>query len=117
MSCSGTIGELYRIPSTAEKGLMNQALLKFTLSEDIHYQYFLYLMEYIKKDFTVRGTGLQNIGSVKIIKKMSFGLPPLSLQQEFANRIEAIEKQKNHLNTTLKDLETLLASRMQHWFE
>lgn len=117
MSCSGTIGELYRIPSTAEKGLMNQALLKFTLSEDIHYQYFLYLMEYIKKDFTVRGTGLQNIGSVKIIKNMSFGLPPLSLQQEFANRIEAIEKQKNHLNTTLKDLETLLASRMQHWFE
>ena len=117
MSCSGTIGELYRIPSSAEKGLMNQALLKFTLSEVIHYQYFLYLMEYIKKDFTVRGTGLQNIGSVKIIKNMSFGLPPLSLQQEFAARIEAIEKQKNHLNSTLKDLETLLASRMQYWFD
>ena len=32
MSCSGTIGELYVIPYEAERGIINQALLKFTLN-------------------------------------------------------------------------------------
>ena len=117
MSCSGTIGELFRIPNSAEKGLMNQALLKFTLNESVNYHFFFFMMEYVKKDFTVRGTGLQNIGSVKIIKEMSFGLPPLPLQQEFAKRIELIEQQKAQISSTIKDLETLLASRMQYWFD
>lgn len=44
-------------------------------------------------------------------------LPPLSLQQEFAKRIELIEQQKAQISSTIKDLETLLASRMQYWFD
>lgn len=117
MSCSGTIGELFVIPSNAEKGLMNQALLKFTLNDYICKDYFLFLMESVKKNFTIRGTGLQNIGSVKIIKVMKFGLPPLPLQHLFAQRIEQIEHQKSAVAKAITDLETLLASRMQHWFE
>ena len=117
MSCSGTIGELYRIPVNAEKGIMNQALLKFSLLKQINFLYFLYLMDYVKKEFTIRGSGLQNIGSVKIIKSMKFGLPPLPLHQQFAARIEAIERQKQQVSETIKDLETLLASRMQYWFD
>ena len=117
MSCSGTIGELYRLPSNTERGIMNQALLKFTLNNNICYEYFYRMMEYMKHYFTVRGSGLQNIGSVKIIKSMLFGLPPLSLQQDFAKRIELIEQQKAQISSTIKDLETLLASRMQYWFD
>lgn len=44
-------------------------------------------------------------------------LPPLHLQQQFAARIEAIEQQKQQVKDTIKDLETLLASRMQYWFD
>ena len=117
MSCSGTIGELFIIPPNAEKGLINQALLKFTLNNQIYKRFFLFLMDCVKKDFTVRGTGLQNIGSVKIIKAMTFGLPPLSLQRLFAQRIEQIEREKSEVQKSIQDLETLLASRMQYWFE
>lgn len=117
MSCSGTIGELFIIPPNAEKGLMNQALLKFTLNNQIYKRFFLFLMDCVKKDFTVRGTGLQNIGSVKIIKAMTFGLPPLSLQRLFAQRIEQIEREKSQVQKSIRDLETLQASRMQYWFE
>ena len=117
MSCSGTIGELFIIPPNAEKGLMNQALLKFTLNNQIYKRFFLFLMDCVKKDFTVRGTGLQNIGSVKIIKAMTFGLPPLPLQRLFAQRIEQIEREKSEVQKSIQDLETLLASRMQYWFE
>jgi len=50
-------------------------------------------------------------------KNMFFICPPLSLQQDFAKRIELIEQQKAQISSTIKDLETLLASRMQYWFD
>lgn len=43
-------------------------------------------------------------------------LPPLSLQHQFAERVESIERMKQQVQTAIKDLETLLASRMQYWF-
>ena len=55
--------------------------------------------------------------STKEIESIPVYLPPLSLQQEFANRIEAIEQQKQSINSTINELETLLASRMQYWFD
>ena len=117
MSCSGTIGEFYQIPKEAEKGVMNQALLKFTLNENrTTTEFFMFLMNFIKNSFETKGTGLQNIGSVKVIKSTILGLPPLPLQQTFAQRIELIEKQKAEVQRTIADLETLLASRMQYWF-
>ena len=118
MSCSGTIGEFYEIPKEAEKGVMNQALLKFRLDEHrITTSFFMFLMNCIKDKFEIKGTGLQNIGSVKIIKSTVIGLPPLSVQQTFAQRIELIERQKAEIKSTIADLETLLASRMQYWFD
>ena len=44
-------------------------------------------------------------------------LPPLPLQQLFAHRIEQIEHQKAEVQKAIIDLETLLAARMQYWFE
>ena len=52
-----------------------------------------------------------------IVDNIQVPLPPLSLQQLFAQRIELIEKQKAEVQRTIKDLETLLASRMQYWFD
>ena len=52
-----------------------------------------------------------------IVEDLHIPLPPLPLQQEFAKRIELIEQQKAQISSTIKDLETLLASRMQYWFD
>ena len=41
---------------------------------------------------------------------------PLPLQQAFAEKIEAIEKQKELVKRSIAEVETLLASRMQHYF-
>ena len=51
------------------------------------------------------------------VQGMSIPLPPLPLQQSFAARITAIEQQKQRISASIKDLETLLASRMQYWFD
>ena len=51
------------------------------------------------------------------VEKIPIPLPPLSLQRLFAQRIEQIEREKSEVQKSILDLETLLASRMQYWFE
>ena len=116
MSCSGTIGEFFEIPVGAERGLMNQALLKFTLNQKIDKAYFLFTMEFVKDNFDKKGTGLQNIGSVGMVKSTPISLPPLSLQQSFAQKIEAIERQKKLINQSIAEALTLFDSRMEYYF-
>lgn len=116
MSCSGTIGEFFKLPLTAEAGVMNQALLKFSLSDKVDSIYFLFLMKDMKRLFTIYGTGLQNISSVTTVKHVSIPVPPLELQKKFAERIEQIEEQKKAVEQTIAELQTLLDSRMDYWF-
>lgn len=51
------------------------------------------------------------------INPLRIPLPPLSLQHLFAQRIEQIGREKSEVQKSIQDLETLLASRMQYWFE
>lgn len=116
MSCSGTIGELFVIPFDAERGIINQALLKFTLNKNIEQNYFLFMMNLMKSKMDIKGCGIQNIGSVRYIKATKFGLPPLTLQQEFASKIEAIENQKKLIKKSIEETEELFNSRMDYYF-
>jgi type I restriction enzyme S subunit len=116
MSCSGTIGELFQIPIDAPKGVMNQALLKFTLNNTILPSMFIRIMGAVKENMVVHGCGLQNIGSVKEIKQTTFGLPPISLQQSFAQKVEAIERQKELINQSIAEVQTLFDSQMDKYF-
>lgn len=51
------------------------------------------------------------------VEKLPIPLPPIPLQRLFAQRIEQIEREKSEVQKSIQDLETLLASRMQYWFE
>ena len=64
----------------------------------------------------LKGLRLTHI-STKEIASISICVPPLSIQNIFANKIEQIEKQKAIIQNIIMDLETLLASRMQYWFD
>ena len=63
-----------------------------------------------------KGIALKQI-NMKDVRDIPLCLPPLSLQHLFAQRIEQIEHQKAEVQKSITDLETLLASRMQYWFE
>lgn len=62
------------------------------------------------------GAALQAI-KFSTIQNINILIPPLPLQHLFAQRIEQIEHQKAEVQKAIADLETLLASRMQYWFE
>ena len=55
--------------------------------------------------------------STKEIASISICIPPISIQNTFANKIEQIEQQKAAIQKTITDLETLLAARIQYWFD
>lgn len=59
----------------------------------------------------------QKTVSLTSLRRFSIILPPLPLQHSFAQKIEQIEQQKAAIQKTITDLETLLAARMQYWFD
>lgn len=81
-----------------------------------------YLFEYFKtpafRQYLITGkTTTVNQITVKMLNNLTLPLPPLPLQRLFAQRIEQIEREKSEVQKSIQDLETLLASRMQYWFE
>ncbi|WP_449020227.1 restriction endonuclease subunit S [Prevotella jejuni] len=83
---------------------------------DIHY--YRYLLNTMTSFFM---NDIHGIGMVHLTKfgmeQYVLPIPPLPLQQSFAHKIEQIDRQKAAVQRTIKDLETLLAARMQYWFE
>ena len=51
-----------------------------------------------------------------VLETFLIPIPPLSLQQQFAERIEAIEKQKALVQASIAETETLFNSRMDYYF-
>ena len=62
-----------------------------------------------------RGCNISNLNQ-KILCGLPIIHPSLDLQESFATRVSAIDNQRMILNQSISDLETLLASRLQHWF-
>ncbi|MCM1139962.1 MAG: restriction endonuclease subunit S [Muribaculum sp.] len=54
--------------------------------------------------------------NLSLIKNYPIICPPLALQQQFAAKVEAIEAQKAEIEETIKELQPLLDSRMDYWF-
>lgn len=118
MSCRGTIGKLYKLPNDAPKGIIHPSLMKIRIKEDVYDStYFKYMLVKIVANERTNGNCVQMAITAKELGKKTLPLPPLSLQNLFAQRIELIEQQKAEIKNTIADLETLLASRMQYWFD
>ena len=62
-----------------------------------------------------KGATMLNI-NCKIVEELIVILPPLTLQQEFADKIEAIEKQKELIKKSISETETLFNARMDYYF-
>lgn len=67
-------------------------------------------------DKSLKGIGVPNLHLSKI-KNVLIPVPPLPLQQQFAERVEAIERQKELLQAQLAEAQTLMAERMQYYFD
>ena len=116
MSCSGTVGKMYTLPKNAHKGLINQALMKITLSEIMIDKIFKIYFGLAVDNLVLNGSGIKNISSVSYLKNIEIPIPPLDLQNQFAEFVEQVEKNKESIKSSLNQLETLYNALMQEYF-
>lgn len=80
------------------------------LLSTLNHQHFL--------KYAIENSGRANIPKINREALFAYNimLPPLSLQKSFASKIQAIESQKSAIKQSLAEMETLLASRMDYYF-
>jgi restriction endonuclease S subunit len=123
ISCSGVyLGKLAMIPENADRGIINQALLKVTLDEEKMRNDF-FIFHFTQKRFREtffdanRGAGVPNFPPMKEFKKFPFIYPPIKLQNQFAERVQIIENQKQQAQVAAQKSEDLFNSLLQKAFK
>lgn len=95
----------------------NQGFKNCVCKDELFNKFLFYFLRY-KNDLLQslgRGATFKEI-SKSIVEGIKIPLPPLSLQQTFAARVEAIEDQKAAIATSIEKMQTLLDARMQEYF-
>jgi len=123
ISCSGVyLGKLAIVPEGAKRGIINQALLKLTIDQNkmrndfftFHFTHKNFKEAYFEAN---RGAGIPNFPPIDDFKRFPFITPPITLQTQFATRIQLIEVQKQQALASLQKAETLFSSLLQRAFK
>ena len=95
VSCAGTIGEIFVMPSDSEIGIINQALMRIRLYlKSIQDYFILYFDSVLKKEANDKGKGtaIKNIPPFDILKKMLFPLPPENEIKRLVNKVNQLTR-------------------------
>lgn len=120
MSCSGTMGKIAIVPENIKKGIINQALLKLSPSNEISSVFLKLWMESQSFQESLKkysqGAAIQNVASVAILKNIEIPLPPLPQQKKIVRVLDTastlVEKQK----VLLKNYDLFLKSKFIEMF-
>ena len=99
-------------------GCIHDGWLAFdNISNDINKIFLLKSLNFCTQYFRETAPdGTQPNLNTGIMKAFAQIIPPLALQQEFADKIEAIEKQKALIKQSITQTETLFNARMAYYF-
>ena len=122
ISCSGvTLGRIAEIPEGAKEGIINQALLKLSLNQDIMLNPF-FIQQFRGAEIQEvlfgfsRGSGIPNMPSMGEVKAVKFLCPPIDLQQEYCSFVMQISKTRATIQKALDEGQLLFDSLMQQYF-
>lgn len=111
LSCSGTIGKLFRIPQIFQKGIINQALLIIRLNSTIiDFGYFGHIFQYDTIQSKIiddtQGGAMKNLVGMSEFRNIEIPLPSLTEQIRIATILSdmdaALEALKGQLGKAIK---------------
>lgn len=109
------VGKVALIPKLDEP-MSWGAFMTIIRSNYYHYLFLYFRLPAFREQLTKTKTTTVNQITIGMLKNIKVPVPPLALQEKFAARIEQIEAEKKHVEATIAELQTLLASRMDYWF-
>ena len=120
ISLVGTYGKLLIMPEIFEPGIINPRLMKITFDKDKvnpYYFKFFFQSESLKRSLSENTHGgTMDILNLRIVRKIAMPLPPVKLQNEFADFIEQVNKSKVEVQKALDKAQLLFDSLMQKYF-
>ena len=115
-----TVGKTYHYKETDGVAIYAGYLIRFIPNQELvipeyvyHYTRSPYYHAFVKK--SAQAVAQPNINA-KQYGDLQVCVPPLPLQQSFAQKIESIEKQKELIKQSIAEVETLFNSRMDYYF-
>ncbi|MGU8179663.1 restriction endonuclease subunit S [Clostridium perfringens] len=120
ISLVGTYGKLLIVPTIFEAGIINPRLMKITFNSNLIntiYFKFFFQSESLRNrlsDNTHGGT--MPILNVGIVRNINIPIPPIELQNQFADFVKQVDKLKFEMEKSLKELEDNFNSLMQKAF-
>ena len=114
----GTIGETWIVDSDEPFYYKDGNVLQIRLNTNISQVYFKYALDIlinIFKSKNVSGSAYSAL-TIEKFKKMKIILPPIGLQNQFADIVKQIDKQKFEIENSLKEIQELYESLMEKYF-
>ncbi|WP_141099766.1 restriction endonuclease subunit S [Fibrobacter sp. UWH3] len=121
MSRKGNVGQCSVFPYSFEPGIIHSDVLRLRLNENVanpvFMEYQLHLSDMIKHQIQLVSSGAIMPGiNVTKLKSIRVQVPPLPLQQAFADKIASIESQKAAINQSIAETQKLLDYTMDKYF-
>ena len=117
----GSSGKALRIPDNLNRAIMSQNFNKISPNKKIVtslYLEFCFNSQLVQNQFKREMTDtVRTFLSLTKIKGVSIPVPPLELQNQFADRVKAIEAQKAQAQASLAQAEDLFNSLLQRAFK
>lgn len=114
------LGKFAIVPNTFSEWNINQAIAIFRATNKVNPIYLLYSLKQPKvlKPFIDSAVGIrqQNLSLLQC-RNLEIQLPPLSLQNQFADFVNKVNKLKSEMEKSLKELEDNFNSLMQKSFK
>lgn len=109
------VGKVARIRNISEE-MSFGAFMTIIRSQYNDFLFHFFLSHYFRDQLTTSKTATINQITTKMLDGIKLNVPPLPLQQAFAEKVKAIERQKELINQSIKDVQTLFDAKMDYYF-
>lgn len=117
---AGTLGELYVIPVKHEEGVINQALIRIRLDENvIDKDFFLFYFKWYLKNIVCRINGdsvIPNLPPLNILKEMDIDIPDIRYQKQVGKVLKVIDDKIESNIKINTELESMAKTIYDYWF-
>jgi type I restriction enzyme S subunit len=113
----GSLGKKAIVKNLTEGAIASSLVIIRVVDANINYISFYLESDAVKKEILKNNNGSSQPNlSAKSVASFHVPVPPLELQQRFAEKVESIERQKELIKKSIKEVEMLLSSRMDYYF-